>query len=192
MTLPAIPNKRAQRRHRERSLAQGLTEFALILPVLILAMLIVLDFGRLFMSYVTLTNATRVAANFGAVAPGNFTGTPDTTTYDATLLRETTGLACDLQADTSGNNPPIPTFPNGTGLNGKSVATMTCNFSFLTPLISGIFGGHGYIPITASSEFPVRTGAIENIGGSTTLPPPGSPFADFSFTGVSGGTTNGA
>ena len=191
MTLPANSVSRVRDRHRKRSLAQGLTEFALILPVLILAMLIVLDFGRLFMSYVTLTNATRVAANFGAVAPGNFTGTPDTTAYNATLTRETNGLACDLQP-VGGHNPPLPTFPNGTGLNGKSVATMTCNFTFLTPLISGIFGGSGFIPITASAEFPVRTGAIENIGGSTTLPPPGSPIADFSFTGVGGGTINGS
>jgi PKD repeat protein len=178
-----------RRRHESRSLGQSLVEFALILPVLMLSLLIVIDFGRLFYSYVTLTNATRVAANFGATDPGSFTGTPNTTTYNAVLARETAGLNCPIQA-VAGHNPPIPTYPLGTGLNGRSVATMTCDFALITPLISQFFGGT--LEISASSQFPIRVGAISNIGGSTTLPPPGSPFAAFTFTGVSGGTINGS
>ncbi len=157
---------------------------------MILMLLIVIDFGRLFMSYVTLTNTTRVAANFGATAPGNFTGTPNTTTYDAIVAHEADALNCELQPDAGGHNPPIPTFPNGSGLSGVSVSNMTCNFTLLTPILSGFFGGS--LPMSASSQFPVRTGAIANIGGSTTLPPPGSPVADFIFTGVVGGTINGS
>ena len=44
------------------------------------------------MSYMTLTNTTRVAANYGTVNPGTFTGTPNTTTYDAIVARESAGL----------------------------------------------------------------------------------------------------
>lgn len=176
-------------RRRDRSLGQSLTEFALILPVLILALLIAIDFGRLYFSYVTLTNATRVAANFGAVDPGDFTGTPNTAIYNNVVSRETGGMNCTLRA-TGGFNPPIPTFPGGSALGGYSVATMTCDFKLLTPIIGSFFGGN--LPISASAQFPVRTGAIENISGSTTLPPPGSPVAAFTFTGVSGGTINGS
>ena len=76
---------------RQRSRGQGIVEFALILPVLILMLLITLDFGRLFMSYVALTNTTRVAANYGSVDPGMFTGTPNTTTYNAIVAQREHG-----------------------------------------------------------------------------------------------------
>ena len=90
----------------------------------------------------------------------------------------------------SGNNPPLPTFPSGSGLGGKSVATMTCDFALLTPFMTTFFGGP--LPITANAEFPVRTGAIANIGGGTYVPPPGAPTASFTFVGVNGGTVDGA
>ena len=67
---------------------------------------------------------------------------------------------------------------------------MTCKFSLLTPFITDLFGGP--LAISAKSEYPIRTGAIANITGSTTLPPPGSPIAAFDFTSVSGGTIDGA
>jgi PKD repeat protein len=185
MRLPLRPPST----HR-RSRGQSLVEFALILPVLIILLLITLDFGRLFMSYVTLTNTTRLAANFGATNPGVFTGSGTSPAYDAMIDRETAGLNCELQADGYGNDPPTPTFPNGSGLNATSVATMTCDFTLLTPLISQFFGGP--LPLTAQSEFPIRTGAIANVGGSTTLPPPGSPVAAFEFVSVSGGTVDGS
>ena len=177
---------------RQRSRGQGIVEFALILPVLILMLLITLDFGRLFMSYITLTNTTRVAANYGATNPSMFTGTPNTTTYNAVVTRESAGLNCALKPDAGGHNPPIPTFPGalGSGLGGTSLVAMTCNFSLLTPFMTNFFGGP--LPISAKAEFPIRTGAVANVSGTTTLPPPGSPIAAFNFTSVSGGTIDGA
>lgn len=174
---------------------QSLVEFALILPILMGMLLITIDFGRLFMSYVTLNNVTRVAANFGSTNPGAFTGTPSLDTYNATVAHETPGLNCVLKADTgedwvTGDNYPPPTYPDGMGLGAKSVATMTCDFVPLTPFVTTFFGGP--LPISARAEFPVRTGAIANIGGGTTVPPPGAPSAAFGFVGVTGGTVDGA
>ena len=142
----------------------------MIAPVLVFLLLITLDFGRLFMSYITLTNTTRVAANYAAVNPGAFTGTPNTTTYDAIVARESAGLNCELQDDAGGNNPPIPTFTaNGlgkqTGLGATAVSAMTCDFTLLTPFISTFFGGP--LPISASAEYPIHVGAIANIGSGT-------------------------
>ena len=189
MNLPPIV-RRLLRREAGRTRGQSVVEFALILPVLMLMLLITLDFGRLFMSYVTLNNVTRVAANVGALDPGSFAGgTPNTTTYDAVVARESAGLNCALKA-VGGHNPPIPTFPDGSGLGKTSVAAMTCDFTLLTPFISSFFGAT--IPVSAEARFPIRTGAIANIGGSTTVPPPGGASADFTFTGVSGGSVNGA
>ena len=166
----------------------------MIAPVLVFLLLITLDFGRLFMSYITLTNTTRVAANYAAVNPGAFTGTPNTTTYDAIVARESAGLNCKLRA-VGTYNPPLPTFvANGlgkqTGLGATAVAAMTCDFTLLTPFITDFFGGP--LPISASAEYPIHVGAIANIGGGTVLPPPGSPSANFDFTGVSGGTLDGS
>ncbi len=168
-------------RDRKRSRGQSVVEFALILPVLILLLLITLDFGRLFMSYITLTNTTRVAANYGALNPGPV----DLSIYNPVVRRESVGLNCALPDPA---NPPIPTLV-GIGLAGKSVSTMTCNFSMLTPFLTNFFGGP--LPITAKAEFPVRTGPIANVGGGVIIPPPGSPVAAFNFTGVSGGTIDG-
>lgn len=183
-----MPSKMFRRvRHRERSRAQGLVEFALVLPILILMFLVVIDFGRLFMSYVTLNNAVRVAANFGSVAPGAFTGTPNTTEYDATLARETAALGCTIPPPGGGLTYPIPTI-TGTGLAAISTAAMTCDFTLMTPFLTDFFGGP--VQMAASASFPVRTGAIGDIGPGT-IPPPGSPSAAFDFTAVTGGTING-
>jgi PKD repeat protein len=185
-----IPTLRSHLRRCLGSRGQSVVEFALILPVLMLMLLITLDFGRLFMSYVTLNNVTRVAANLGALDPGSFTGgTPNTTTYDAVVARESVGLNCDINPE-GGHNPPIPTYPDGSALGKTSVVTMTCDFALLTPFISSFFGAT--VPVSAEARFPVRTGAIAAIGGTTTVPPPGGASADFNFTGVSGGTVNGS
>ena len=189
-TASSMGQHRLARIHRDKSRGQSLVEFALVLPIVLVLLLVALDFGRLFMSYVTLTNATRVAANFGATDPGAFTGTPNTATYDATVTRETAGMNCKLRPDVGGHNPPIPTYPGGSGLGGKSVASMTCDFTLLTPFVSNFFGGA--LAISAGSEFPIRTGALASVGGGGMVPPPGSPVAAFIFNNVSGGTIDGS
>jgi PKD repeat protein len=176
-------------RRRRRSRGQGITEFALVAPLLLVFLLITIDFGRLFMSYVTLNNVTRVAANYGSTNPTAFAGGTTSTNYTNLVGHESAGLNCVLQGS-GGLNPPIPTFPTGTGLGGTSVATMSCDFSLLTPFVTQFFGGP--LTMSAKAEFPIRTGAIQNVSGGTTLPPPGSPVAAFDFTGVSGGTIDGS
>ena len=47
---------------------QSLTEFALALPILVLVLFAVIQFGITFNNYVTLTDATRAGARKGAVA----------------------------------------------------------------------------------------------------------------------------
>ena len=49
-------------RRRNRSRGQGLVEFALILPVFMLFLLIAVDFGRMLFTYIQLNNSAREAA----------------------------------------------------------------------------------------------------------------------------------
>jgi len=64
--------KRTAWRHR----GQGLVEFMLVLPVLLLITLGVVEFGRLFAIYSMVTSASREAARYGASVGDNGSGTP--------------------------------------------------------------------------------------------------------------------
>src|SRR5205823_14873209 len=61
-------------RRTKRSRGQALVEFAIILPVLALLLMLALDFGRVFFGWVALINAARIAANAAAVSPDAWSG----------------------------------------------------------------------------------------------------------------------
>ena len=56
-----------RRKHRERG--QSLVETAVVLPILLLLLAAIIDFGRAFDAYIILTNAAREGARFGATNP---------------------------------------------------------------------------------------------------------------------------
>ena len=70
------------RRGGAQTRGQSLVEFALVLPVLLLIVLIGLDFGRSFLAWVGLNNAARIAANYASVHPDSW-GTPGNAAYAA-------------------------------------------------------------------------------------------------------------
>ena len=53
------------RRHRKISRGQALVEFAFILPILVLLLLLAVDFGRVFFGWVALNNATADSLTLG-------------------------------------------------------------------------------------------------------------------------------
>src|SRR5258708_11445277 len=57
------------RRFHRRNQGQSLVEFALILPILLTIVAGAVDMGRLFFAYVTIENAAREAAFYGAFKP---------------------------------------------------------------------------------------------------------------------------
>lgn len=146
-------------RSREGGRGQSLTEFALTLPVVLLLVLFGLDFGRVFLGWVTLTNAVREAANYAAMNPTAWS-TPQNLTVQAEYARlvssETSGANCTMPATV-----PAPTFPSGTSLGSPARVSITCHFSLITPVISAIVGNS--IAVTATSAFPVRSGLISGI-----------------------------
>lgn len=70
-----IKNHRSVSRTPRQS-GQGLVEFMLILPVLLLITLGVVEFGRIFAIYSMVTSASREAARYGASVGDNGGGTP--------------------------------------------------------------------------------------------------------------------
>jgi len=77
-----LPARRARRRPNASENGQSLVEFSLILMPLFLILLGIIQFGFIFNSYVTMTNAARDAARLGTVY-----------VYDRTLTKAQNDLA---------------------------------------------------------------------------------------------------
>lgn len=143
---------------RRRSRGQSLVEFALVLPVLMLILLFAIDFGRVFLGWVQLNNAARIAANYAASAQPPLTPAQQTQ-YRNIVAKETAGINCTLP-----NPIPDPTFPSGTAVGGQAVVNLTCQFQPLTPFVSAIVGSN--VNMGAGANFPIRAGVLANLGGS--------------------------
>jgi hypothetical protein len=151
--------RHARRRGRRFSLdprGQGLVEFAITFPVVMLMVLFGVDFGRVFLGWVTLTNAVREAANFAAINPTAWGATGSAAAqaeYERLIRAEAAAINCTLPATL-----PDPTFPNGTAIGSPAVVAITCDFGLITPLIGNIVGNP--LDVSASASFPIRSGAI--------------------------------
>lgn len=142
---------------------QSLVEFAISFPVLMLMILFGVDFGRVFLGWVQLTNAVREAANFAAINPSAW-GSPGNPAAQAEYVRLITAEA--MQTNCTLPDPlPQPTFPSGTDVGSPSVVEITCRFSLITPLVGNILGDT--INVSSSASFPIRSGLM----GGTELGP---------------------
>jgi len=139
---------------------QSVVEFALVLPVVLLIVLIGLDFGRAFMALVELNNTVRVAANFAAQNPNAWDAVnPDTAQqarYEELIANEWNGIDCERPSPV-----PAPVFPSGSDIGQPAKVTITCHFHPITPIIGNILGNS--VSVTGSAAFPIRSGMIGNI-----------------------------
>ena len=75
---------------------QAMVEFALLLPVLLLLLVVAIDFGRLFATFVAINNAAREGAAYAAGHPTQVTSAdnpdPENVTYRARQRRSRTRL----------------------------------------------------------------------------------------------------
>src|SRR5919106_1974327 len=99
---------------------QALVEFALILPILILLVVLAIDFGRVFFTSVSLNNASRVAANYAAANPSGPWGAGSD--YDKIVRRDAAGLGCVLPTPL-----PAPTFASGVALGAEARVRLSCS-----------------------------------------------------------------
>lgn len=162
-----------------------MVEFALILPLLALLLVMAVDFGRVFFGWIGVHNAARIAADAAAADPDAWAPPADAAgqaAYRLAVVNELTALNCERPGGGSWTaaDVPNPTFENQpTGFSAANVyevgdhaiVNLTCEFDLITPLAGSIIGSP--IGITASAEFMVRGGLINGIPIGPPPPPPG-------------------
>ncbi len=143
---------------------QAMVEFALILPVLMLVLLMVVDAGRLFFGWVNLQNTARIAANYAANYPTASWGAGSA--YAAQIAADATTINCTLPPSL-----PAPTFPAGsTNLGDPAQVSLTCGFQLFTPFLGDLLGNP--VELGASAVFPIKAGIIGGVPISGTVPTP--------------------
>jgi Flp pilus assembly protein TadG len=178
---------------------QAVAEFALILPVMLLMMLIAVDFGRLFFTYIQVNNAAREAANYAAAHaidyqsnPLDYQGYHDSVAAaglaeanNQTQTGATTPMAISSPACFTPGTPPTsidctsaPEIPaKASGIGNQVSVTVTQQFTFLTPLINSFFGGGLNLSSTATAT--VLNQLVAQIQAAS--PSPGASTAPSAF-----------
>ena len=150
-----------------------MVEFALVLPVLALLLVVAIDFGRVFFGWVSLSNSARIGANFAGQHPNLLTNSSDRDEYEVLIGDALTG--CDFTPSDLNDPSYDPTFTDVDGdnkVNGwgdHATVNLHCEFELFTPLTEMIFGNT--VAMTAEAVFPVRTGTFTGPTGGGGGPP---------------------
>ena len=141
-----------------------LIEFALTLPLLLLLVLGIIEFGFLFQEYEVVTNAAREGARIGALIPS-----AGYTTNDAKARATDYLIAGGLKVAQAVPVPTVATSQLAISGTGKciQVVTSTVTYRHPVPFISGIMSYYG----KATATIPLRGIAVMRTeGGSTVCP----------------------
>jgi len=136
---------------------QSLVEIALLLPLLILVLMALFDFGRAIYAFNTVSNAARDGARLAIV---------DQRTWGSTYLAaiEAANQATGLGLDATDTGDVLVQFPDplsncsDPGIGCPVRVTVTYEFSPITPVIGSIFGP---FEVSSTTELPIentRTG----------------------------------
>jgi Flp pilus assembly protein TadG len=130
------------RRPARRERAQGVVEMALVMPIFILLVMGVVDFGMGMRAYVTVNNSSREGARYAIVCPS---------TLDDDLIKSRVASYSNGLVTTGNVNV---TWQSQRCKSGESVkVAATTNYQFITPL--GAFLP-GPLRLTASSTMRVE------------------------------------
>ena len=121
--LPRPRNDLRKRTRGRRERGQSLVELALITPVFLILALGVIDYGRVYFAYVSVTNGARTGADYASASTAQ---AADLDGITAAALTETSELL-----DTSVDNPDV-TVATGTDGNGIDYADVTMTYTFST------------------------------------------------------------
>src|SRR5215469_16309154 len=117
----------------------AVVEFALLLPLLLLLLFGIIDFGRALNAQVTLTQAAREGARLDALNQPNVVSRAQTAAIGLSGVTATQVTTC----------------PPGSGPTNNADVKVTYTFHFITPVgaIAGLFAGGSFgSPITLSAE----------------------------------------
>jgi Flp pilus assembly protein TadG len=121
---------------------QGLVEFALTLPLLILLMVGILDLGRIYFAYMSIVNASREGARTAAAYPNE----PPAGSCTSRIIARAQGEVDANIVQLSPSN--ISCYWSARNQGDPVKVTVTYNFQ----LILGIVLGGGMIPLQSSAE----------------------------------------
>ena len=142
---------------KTRSRGQGLVEFALVLPILLVVFAAAADFGRAFYAYVAIENAVKEGAVYGARNP--LCATPTTACIDPNnvqwRVRNETKV---INQDGTQLNPTIECQDGTTGVahadlrdctaGDRYVVRLSYQFNMITPILGAMLGNS----VTLSSQ----------------------------------------
>lgn len=137
----------SQRRRHGRRNGQSLVEFSLVLPVFLLIVAGMVDFGMGLYSNITVLNAAREGARVGVTTPG------DTSGIEARVRAMAGGLnAADLTVTTTCQKPATPPATTWTSCGSPAyqpgeavVVTVNYTYHMIWPLTFG-----NQIPMTST------------------------------------------
>jgi len=123
---------------------QTLVEFALILPILLLMLIGIFDFGRAVFIYNAISNGAREGARYGIIHP------TDVAEIEARAVAQTALI------DLGDPNLTITVeTPDGTGRGDPLTVTMQYDFYAVTPFLSIVWGG-GSLPLEGSATMHIE------------------------------------
>lgn len=173
-----------------------MVEFALILPILIILLVLAVDFGRVFFQWVGVSNASRIGANYAARNPDAW-GTPGIPAqqleYATLVSRDLNPLNCQALdgSEMTPSDIPAPAF-TGQTIGDQVSVTLQCRFRVLTPVASLVLGGEQFT-VTADSVFTVNGGRVAGIPVGVVPPVTGStPCSDATVPQLVGKTVETA
>lgn len=138
-----VTGKLTGKNRRNGEKGQNLVEFAMVIPIFLILVFAIVDFGMGFHAWITVTNAAREGARIGAVGA-------DSATIEARVVDTASSLvAADLNV----------TVVNAQGAPGEAVSVdVSYDYDLITPLsgVLGLIGGGFGSPITFHSETEMR------------------------------------
>lgn len=165
-----LPGRRTSPASRR---GQTLVEFALVLPLLALLLVMAVDFGRVFFGWVSIHNAARVGASYAAGHFDAWNAPLGQLNKEEQRDAYTDAIQNDLQAiNCAFGGVPDPDYTDANG-NGRIDAgelvrvELECSFALITPLANSVMGGA--VQLTGSSEF------VAHAATQAALPPPPPP-----------------
>jgi hypothetical protein len=177
---------KSQLKRRNRQRGQGLVEFALAFPVFLLIVLGIFEFGRLFVTYISVYAAAREGARYGAAVDNLCNGQIETQAERAGFLAgdlnvTTTYERFDKELKLVGNTCDASLINAG----DRVVVTVSTPFEFMTGFIHGPGGGPINLRSTAKRSIikqvflnwtlaPASTSVSAATATSVSSPPPGS------------------
>ena len=151
---------RAARAGQSKERGQSAVEFALVFPVLLLFLFLIFEFGRVFGSWLLITNAAREGARYAAVQDFSCTGDTGCKNTDAAIVSwvQKTASFLSVQAVACQNNQP----PGGS-TSCVSITRVTCpdanytalcnNSSDRFVIVQAAYQVQTLMPITGSVPF---------------------------------------